>query len=105
MIGITKKDYWLKWEISELIDDLKLVEKIIDKKYGKESFNHSEQGDAHADLIGVIDEIEYGNRKDLLGIYELFCINKKLPQLIGEEGRSKVNRIIGRVTKWKKYNS
>lgn len=105
MLGLSKKEYWVKWEISQLLDDLGIVENIFDEKFGEEKFELTEVGELHANLIEAIDEIEYGNRKDLNKIYVLFCSNNKISQFIDSRDNTVLDRITLRVNKWKKKHN
>lgn len=98
---LSKEDYWKNWEFFELLDDLKLIEAILEKRFGANEFDQTIEGDTHAELMGAIDHIEFGNRNDLVEIDELFQSGSKLLELLEDKEPEIIRNIQRRVNNWK----
>lgn len=98
---LSKVDYWKRWEFFELLHDLKLVEALLEKLFGANEFDQTIEGDTHAKLMGAIDDIEFGNSKDLVEIDELFQSGSKLHELLEDKEPEIIRNIQSRVNNWK----
>ena len=98
---LSKEDYWKHWEFFELLDDLKLIEALLEKQFGANEFDQTIEGDTHAKLIGAIDDIEFGNKNDLVEIDELFQSGSKLHELLEDKEPEIIGNIQRRVNNWK----
>jgi hypothetical protein len=99
---LTKHEYWEKWCFFELLDALKLVEKVFDKKYGSEKFEKLREVLIHSELLEAIDEIEFWNRNDLNEVDRLFNSINNFSKLVGKEVEESIRLIKDITKKWKR---
>jgi len=98
--GISKIDYWKKWELFELFDELHKAENflidILDKKNDDELIKFKKE------FIEELYEIEGDNVADFTRIWEWFTPTKEWEILLGDKGQ-KIGRNVFRITdKWKR---
>lgn len=97
----TKADFWRYWEFFELLDDLKVIEKTLERLYGNDDFDQKVEGDIHAKLIGAIEAIEFENRNNLYEVDVLFYPDGKLIEILRGENAEEVTSIRRRIDFWK----
>jgi hypothetical protein len=96
---LSKVDYWKKWELFELFDDLHKAEKLLtsgqfDEVSGIEKFN--------TDFIEELYVIEGENVPDFTRMWIWFSPDKEWDSMIGIKGNELKTRIFRRVDRWKR---
>lgn len=95
---LSKIEYWKKWEIFELFDDLHDAEQLLNS--GKFNGNRYEQfKNEFAEELG---EIEGDNVVDFTRIREWFSPNSEWDSVVGLEGEELGKRIFNRTDRWKR---
>jgi hypothetical protein len=97
---LSKVDYWKKWELFELFDDLHAAEKLLtDITTGKEE---SEFAQFKNEFLEELYEIKGDNVADFTRIWEWFAPTKEWDTLVGERGKQLGDNIFRITDKWKK---
>jgi|SRR4051812_48540185 hypothetical protein len=97
---ISKVDYWKKWELFELFDDLNEAEKLlIDIATDR---HRNELLLFKNEFIEELHEIEDDNVPDFTRIWQWFTPTKEWENLIGIDGKELGDRIFKRTDRWKK---
>ncbi|RDC65414.1 hypothetical protein [Adhaeribacter pallidiroseus] len=99
---LSKAEYWKKWELTELLNDLYLAQKLLENRDDlfcpggfvedfKEAFSEE------------LDDLEHWNGSPIYdSIYDWFTPKGKWILLIGEkEGEEVRNRIFNRIKIWR----
>ena len=100
--ALSKVDYWKKWEIFELLEDLHAAEKMLANYQGGYSGEFLSAQEFHETLLEAIDDIEFGNQTDLTRFLIWFAPTCAWDDFVGIEGLELGNRIYERVNKWMK---
>lgn len=100
--GLSKIDYWKKWEFFQLLEDLHKAEKLLANFKSGYSGEFLSAENFHDALLDAIDDIEEGNQMDLTKLYIWFAPTSQWDDFTGKEGMELGNRIFERVNKWKK---
>jgi hypothetical protein len=101
---LSKLEYWKKWELSELIDDLQAAKKILDEtNHSPKSSEFKTKEDFSEALADEMDEIEHWNGSPIYDfIYNWFSPTSTWSEFVnGEAGELIRERIFGRIKKWK----
>ncbi|PBQ30443.1 hypothetical protein CNR22_01230 [Sphingobacteriaceae bacterium] len=104
-IGLTKEEYWKKWEFFELIDDLHKAEELLSNFTGGHSGEFSSAEHFRETFVDAIDDIEGGNQTDLTRFYIWFLPTSTWDDFTKDQGQELGNKIFERVDSWKKANS
>ena len=99
---ISKLEYWDKWELRDLLEDLHLAEDMLENYtggYSGEFLSAEEFADALSDAVY---DIEFGNKSDLSKFWIWFAPTCTWADFVGMEGTDLGNRIFSRVNKWQK---
>lgn len=99
---IPKLEYWNKWELYDLLDDLHLAVEMIEKKSGCVSDVFSSSKEFSDEISNVIEGIESWNKTDLTKIWLWFAPTCAWDDFMGTEGSELGNKIFERVDRWKK---
>jgi|GEM_PF-1649693 len=99
---LSKEEYWKKWELIELIEDLHLAEALLSKYEGGYSGDFLSAQEFHRALIEEIDKLESENRTDLNQIWIWFSPTCAWDDFVGRDGIELGNRIFQRADNWKK---
>ena len=95
---ISKIDYWKKWELYELFDDLHKAETVINNiKNNDEAFINFKN-----DFIEELHEIEGDNVADFTRVWEWFKSAKEWELFCGDEGSELKTNIFRITDKWKR---
>ncbi|MCB0479694.1 MAG: hypothetical protein KDC84_16115 [Crocinitomicaceae bacterium] len=100
----SKTEYWKKWKFFELIDFLHSCDELIEKDFGSSEYDNSIMGELHGELLNIIEEIEFGNRADLLRIFEFIESKNILWNHLVENNKDLITNINEIVYHWKKHN-
>lgn len=100
----SKLDYWKKWQVVELLDDLNKAKKILEEISKRNLPNKEEIDDFYLHLEDEIDDIEHSNKLDLSKIYIWFLPTSVWDELTMTDGAEIGNPIFERVSRWKKDN-
>jgi hypothetical protein len=98
--GLSKIDYWKKWELFELFEDLHKVERLL-----IEFLNHETNDELlkfKNEFIEELYEIEKDNVADFTRIWEWFAPTKEWEMFCGQHGQDICNNIFRIVDKWKR---
>jgi hypothetical protein len=96
---LSKIEYWRKWEIFELFDDLHEVEKLLTS--GQFHAN-SEVDKFKAEFIEELYEIEGDNVADFTRMWIWFSPSNKWDSIVGTKGNELGKRIFQRTDRWKR---
>jgi hypothetical protein len=96
--GLSKIDYWKKWELFELLDDLHEAEKLLTSG----QFDGDRVGDFKAKFIEELAEIEGANIVDLTRMWQWFSPNGEWDSKIGINGNELGKSIFRRTDRWKR---
>lgn len=97
-----KIEYWKKWELAELFDDLAKAEKLL-IDLGKEksvedmlftTFKH--------DFIEEVGDTAHSNVPDFTFIWQWVTPGGEWEQLVGAQGKELGDRIFSRTDRWKR---
>jgi hypothetical protein len=96
---LSKVDYWKKWEVFELFDDLREAEKLLNSRRYKgnediEKFKNK--------FIEEFTEIEGDNVADFTRIWQWFSPGREWDNQVGAEGKELGKRIFQRTDRWKR---
>ena len=98
--GLSKVDYWKKWELFELFDELHKAENLlIDISNEK---NDDELIKFKSEFIEELYEIEGDNVADFTRIWEWFTPTKEWEIFGGKQGRELGSNIFRIADKWKR---
>jgi hypothetical protein len=103
--GLSKIDYWKKWEFFELLDDLHAASELLSEYKGGYSGKFLSAESFYEELVDAIDDIEFGNQTDLTRFWLWFAPTCEWDDFVGQEGLELGNRIFERVDKWKKAHN
>jgi hypothetical protein len=95
---LSKVDYWRKWELFELFDDLHKAEKLLNSR--QSSGDRAEK--FKTEFIEELGEIEGDNVADFTRVWEWFSPNKEWDNVVGVEGKEFGKRIFQRTDRWKR---
>jgi hypothetical protein len=101
---LSKDEYYKKWEISELLDDLEKAAEMLSHFEGGYSNQFIGAEEFHNALEVEIDDIAEGNKNDLSQIWIWFAPTTSWDDFVGLEGMDLGNKIFERVDKWRKGN-
>jgi hypothetical protein len=97
---LSKIDYWKKWELFELFDDLHKAEKLLSDiatvKQQDDILNFKSK------FVEELYEIEGDNFADFTRIWEWFAPTKEWDTLIGKTGKEIGNNIFRITDNWKR---
>lgn len=102
-VKLSKEEYFKKWEISELLEDLHLASEMLSQREGGYSGEYLSVEEFKLALDEAIDDIEGGNKIDLSFFYYCFAPTCEWDDFTNENGTELGNRIFERVSKWKKW--
>lgn len=96
---ISRMDYWKRWELLELFDDLHLAEQLLNENQlepgtGFEEFKYQ--------FIEELYEVEGDNVPDFIRIWEWFKPNNQWDIIMGNAGKDLGLRIYYRTDRWKR---
>lgn len=97
---LSKVDYWKKWELFELFDDLHKAERLLIEIVNER--NDSEFLKFKQDFIEELYEIKGDNVADFTRIWEWFTPTKEWEIFGGQEGKEFGNNIFRITDKWKR---
>lgn len=98
--GLSKVDYWKKWELSELFNDLHKGEQLL---VDIASDNMESQFlKFKDDYIEALYEIEGDNVVDFTKIWEWFTPSNEWETLLGEKGKEIGSNVFRITDKWKR---
>ncbi|GAO44783.1 hypothetical protein [Flavihumibacter petaseus] len=98
--NLSKVDYWKKWELFELFDNLNEVEKLLNDIAKDKQSNELEK--FRSDFIEELYEIKGDNVADFTAIWKWFMPTKEWDTFAGQNGK-KIGDNIFRITdKWKR---
>ena len=98
--GLSKVDYWKKWELFQLFEDLHNGEKLlieISRENSESYFLKFKE-----DYIEELYEIESDNVADLTRIWEWFTPTKEWQTFLGERGKLIGINVFRITEKWKR---
>lgn len=94
----SKVDYWKKWQLFELFDDLHGAEQLLNSTQP----NGGRGENFKTEFIEELGEIEGDNVADFTRFWEWFSPNNEWDNLVGSEGRELGKRIFQRTDRWKR---
>jgi hypothetical protein len=98
--GLSKIEYWKKWELIELFDELHKAENllvdILDKKSNDDLIKFKNE------FIEELYEIKGDNVADFTRIWEWFTPRKEWETLLGEKGKEIGYNVFRITDKWKR---
>jgi hypothetical protein len=97
---LSKVEYWKKWELFELFDDLHKGEKLL-IEIGSDN-TESQFLKFKDDYIEELYEIEGDNVADFTRIWEWFTPTKEWGTLLGEKGKEIGDNVFRITDKWKR---
>ena len=92
-INLSKIEYWKKWEIFELLEDLHTAEKLLSKYEEGHSSKFLSAKEFHEALVDAIDDIEFGNKTDLTRFWFWFAPTCDWDDFVGLDGQELGNRM------------
>ncbi|RAV97619.1 hypothetical protein DQQ10_27530 [Pseudochryseolinea flava] len=95
---LSKIEYWKKWEIFELFDDLHEAEQLLNSRKSK-GYRHDKFKTEFTEEFG---EIEGDNVADFTRIWQWFSPNNEWDKVVGPEGEELRRRIFKRTDRWKR---
>ncbi|WP_210487343.1 hypothetical protein [Rufibacter aurantiacus] len=98
---LTKTEYYKKWDLFGLLEDLHAAEELLATKISGCSGSVDSVVKFREALIDEIDWLEFNNKTDLTQIFEWFLPNGVWDDFAGPEGLELGNRISERSTRWK----
>ena len=98
---LSKIEYWQKWELIELIDDLKLAQKRLEKE---PSTNHSSLIKFKEDFDEELYNVSHDNVADFTQLWKWFTAGGKWNELMGDKGEELRAQIYLRADTWKRNN-
>ena len=98
---LTKEEYWVKWYIFELLDDLNKAKEILSHYKGGYSGEILSAEEFHDLLEYEIMSIEEMNNNDLNQLHNWFAPTSAWDDFTGLEGAELGNRIFSRLNNWK----
>jgi hypothetical protein len=101
--GLSKVEYWKKWEFFELLDDLHIALKACEQLTISQKTKENEN--FHDILADEIDNIEFGNKNDLNDIWILFSPGGQWVSIMKQSEKEVGERIFERADRWKKASS
>lgn len=98
--GLSKVDYWKKWELFELFDELHKGERLLIEI----AINNFEDQflKFKNDYIEELYEIEGDNVADFTRIWEWFTPTKEWEMLLGDKGKEIGDNVFRITDKWKR---
>jgi len=97
---LSKVDYWKKWELFELFDDLHKAERLLIEIVNER--NDSKFLKFKEDYIEELYEIKGDNVADFTRIWEWFTPTKEWEIFAGQEGKEFGNNIFRITDNWKR---
>jgi hypothetical protein len=94
---LSKIEYWKKWELFELFDDLREAEQLLNSKK-----SNGERDKFKTEFMDELGEIETDNVADFTRIWEWFSPNKEWGNVVGPDGQELGKRIFKRTDRWKR---
>ena len=96
---LSKIDYWRKWELFELFEDLHKAEQLLtsgeyDGSNDIETFK--------SQFIEELHEVESDNVADFTTIWKWFSPNKEWDNTVGLKGNKLGRKIFQRTDRWKR---
>ena len=95
---LSKIEYWKKWEILELFDDLHEAEQLLNSR----NFDGDRDEKFKAEFLGELGEIEGDNVADFTRIWEWFSPNNEWDNVVGPDGEELRKGIFKRTDRWKR---
>ncbi len=102
---IPKYDYWKKWELFELIDDLHKAENLLSKLKGGHSGKFNSKEDFYNAFAEELDEVESDNVADFTLMWRWFMPGFEWNDFTGSEGKILGNQIFSRLDRWKRNHA
>ena len=99
-VRLSKLEYWKKWELFELFDDLHKAEKLLVDIVGDNT--ESQLLIFQSDYIEELYEIEGDNVADFTRMWEWFTPTREWESLVGNRGKELGNNIFRIIDKWKR---
>jgi hypothetical protein len=98
--GLSKVDYWKKWELFKLFDELHKGERLLIEI----AINNFEDQflKFKNDYIEELYEIEGNNVADFTRIWEWFTPTKEWEMLVGDKGKEIGDNVFRITDKWKR---
>ena len=97
---LSKVDYWKKWELFELFDDLHKAEKLVIDILNEK--NDDKLIKFKSEFIEELYEIEGDNVADFTRIWEWFSPTKDWDIFVGQQGHELGSNIFRIADKWKR---
>ena len=95
---LSKIEYWKKWEIFELFDDLHEAEQLLNSRIS----NGERDEKFKIEFIDALGEIEGDNVADFTRIWRWFSPNSDWDNIVGRDGEELGKRIFTRTDRWKR---
>jgi hypothetical protein len=99
--GLSKIEYWRKFELFALFEDLNNAEKLLTELSNNPAKDKSIEIFTN-DFIEKLHDVEGSNVGDFTTIWEWFTPNKEWNIMTGQAGMDLGNRIFMRVDRWKR---
>jgi len=96
---LSKVDYWKKWELFELFDDLHKAEHLLTNI---KSDDNSQLLKFKIDYIEELYELKGDNVADFTRIWDWFTPTKEWDTLVGQRGKQLGNNIFRIADRWKR---
>lgn len=96
----SKIDYWTKWELFELFNDLHQAEKLLFNKVGDN--NDSQLLNFKNDFIEELYKLKSENAADFTKIHEWFSPEKEWETMVGQQGKEVGTNIFRITARWKR---
>jgi hypothetical protein len=95
---LSKIDYWKKWQLFELFDDLYEAERVLDSIFKSRSDGEK----FRTEFIEELGDIEGANVVDFTRIWLWFSPHGEWDKVVGTEGSELRERIFQRTDRWKR---
>lgn len=99
---LSKIEYWKKWELFELIEDLHKAEKLLSTCKAGYSGEFISAEDFHRAFVDELYNIEFDNVADFTLMWRWFMPNCIWDDFTGTEGLELGSRIFARLDRWKR---
>ena len=96
----TKIEYWKKWHFFELLHHLHKCDDILERTAGGREFDNTDIGNIHANLIDIIDDIEFGNVNQLHRVHEFINQNDSALVSISKIDHQLIDKIKAITENW-----
>ncbi len=99
---LSKTEYWKKWELFELIEDLHKAEKFLSEYKGGNSGEFLSAEVFHEAFVEELCNVEFDNVADFTLMWRWFMPTCEWDDFTRKQGQELGNRIFARLDRWKR---